>query len=142
LAQHTLGLILNPQRLARVQQQSAYDDKVPSISDIGLRIHQAIFSRKVESGVAALIHKSVMDLTISNYMNLIRASGVSQSVKADVLSALLYEKRYLEGRLAKASATDSYLAFYGYQLSRLQSFEVRLNDKLIELPTMPPGSPI
>lgn len=142
LAQHTLGLILNPQRLARVQQQSAYDDKIPSITGIGLRIHQAIFSRKVKSGVAALIHKSVMGLTISNYMNLIHAKGVSQSVKADVLSALLYEKRYLEGRLEKASASDSYLAFYGYQLSRLQRFEVGLKDKLIELPTMPPGSPI
>jgi hypothetical protein len=142
LAQHTLGLILNPQRLARVQQQSAYDDKIPSITDIGLRIHQEIFSHKVKSGVAALIHKSVMDLTISNYMNLIHAKNVSQSVKADVLSALLYEKRYLEGRLAKASAADSYLAFYGYQLSRLHSFEVRLKDKLIDLPTMPPGSPI
>jgi hypothetical protein len=142
LAQHTLGLILNPQRLARVQQQSAYDDKIPSITDIGLRIHQEIFSHKVKSGVAALIHKSVMDLTISNYMNLIHAKNVSQSVKAEVLSALLYEKRYLEGRLAKASAADSYLAFYGYQLSRLHSFEVRLKDKLIDLPTMPPGSPI
>ena len=142
LAQHTLGLIFNPQRLARVQQQNAHNDKIPSITDIGLRIHEAIFSRKAKSGMAALIHKSVMDLTISNYMNLIHAKDVSQSVKTDVLSALLYEKRYLEGRLAKASSSDSYLAFYGYQLSRLQSFDVGLKDKLIELPTMPPGSPI
>ncbi|MFT5135629.1 MAG: hypothetical protein ACI9XU_000130 [Arenicella sp.] len=142
LAQHTLGLMLNPQRLARVQQQSADNDKIPSITDIGLHIHDAIFSRKVKPGVAALVHKSVMDLTISNYMNLIHAKDVSQSVKTDVLSALLYEKRYLEGRLAKANASDSYLAFYGYQLSRLQGFDVGLKDKLIELPKMPPGSPI
>mgnify|MGYP000047103253 CR=1 FL=1 len=140
-AQHTLSLIFNPQRLARILQQNALDNTIPSIDDIATRIHQDILEQSYE-GQQAVIHQQVMDLIFSNYLNLLHSEKVSTDVKMQVLGILLKGKDYLLRKLTAVQKRSSYYGFYAYQLKRLEDLSIETKEKLIKLPKMPPGSPI
>ncbi|TQV89611.1 zinc-dependent metalloprotease [Aliikangiella coralliicola] len=140
-AQHTLGLIFNPQRLARLIEQSANDPTIPSIDSIATDIHQAIIEQNYD-GIEASIHQSVVDLIYSNYLNLLHSDKVSQQVKMQILGVLMKEKDYLLRKLTAVRKTSSYYGFYAYQSKRLENLSVDGTGKLIVLPKMPPGSPI
>ncbi|WP_170132046.1 zinc-dependent metalloprotease [Arenicella xantha] len=138
-AQHTLSLILHPQRLARLHQQSAADPTIPSIAQLTNALHAQVIATE-KSGINAAIHQAVIDLIYSNYLNILQTSTVAPEVRVAMFEALNTERNYLERRLPKAST--EYRASIRYQLKRLESLSVSPSDKLIELPSLPPGSPI
>ncbi|MCW8875857.1 MAG: zinc-dependent metalloprotease [Kangiellaceae bacterium] len=140
-AQHTLSLILHPQRLNRLVEQSAADPTIPSIDSIGTSIHQDIIEKNYD-GFNATIHQSVVALVYSNYLNLLHGKNVSQQVKMQVLGILMTERDYLQRKLTAVRKTSSYYGFYAYQFKRLENLTIEAKDKLIQLPKMPPGSPI
>ena len=140
-AQHTLSTILHPQRLARIVQQNAIDESIPSIHTITDELHQSIIVKE-SNGIEASIHQSVVDLIYSNYLNLLHDTQVSRQVKMQILGVLLLEKDYLVRKLGKVNKKSSYFGFYAYQSKRLDDIAIAQTDQLIELPRMPPGSPI
>lgn len=140
-AQHTLSLIFNPQRLARLVEQSAVDPTVPSIDSIATEIHQNVIEQNFD-GLNASLHQSVVNLIYSNYYNLLHDKKVSQQVKMQILGVLLKEKDYLQRKLTAVRKSSSYYGFYAYQAKRIENLSIENRDKLIELPKMPPGSPI
>ncbi|WP_444995179.1 zinc-dependent metalloprotease [Aliikangiella sp. IMCC44359] len=140
-AQHTLGLIFHPQRLARLIQQNAVDQTVPSIDSIATDIHQKVIEQNYD-GIQASIHQSVVDLVYSNYLNLVHDKSVPAQVRMQVFGVLLKEKDYLFRKLTTVRKTSSYYGFYAYQSKRLEELSVEDKEKLIDLPKMPPGSPI
>jgi len=140
-AQHTLGLIFHPQRLARLIQQSATDPTIPSIDDIATVLKQNVIEQNYE-GLQATLHQSVVDLIYSNYLNLLNDKKVSQQVKMQILGVLLKEKDYLLRKLTTVQKRSSYYGFYAYQSKRLEELSIENKDQLIKLPKMPPGSPI
>ncbi len=140
-AQHTIGLIFNKHRLARIAQQSASDTLIPSIRKITKQINETIINREY-SGLNAKIHQKVVDLIYSNYMNLLLDKSTPSTVKAEIFAALLSETSYQKARLKKVAQSSDYYGFHAYQLSRLKNFrEAKVKEKII-LPSMPPGSPI
>ncbi len=139
-AQHSLSILLNPQRLARLVEQSAQDPTIPSIESMRLEIHQKIIEQNY-NGIEAVIHQAVIDLVYSNYLNLLANDAVSQPVKMQILGVLLKEKDYLQRKLIAIRKTSSYYGFYAYQVKRLEDLSLD-NDNIIALPKMPPGSPI
>ncbi|TQV74985.1 DUF5117 domain-containing protein [Aliikangiella marina] len=140
-AQHTLGLIFHPQRLARLEQQNAVDPAIPSIDSIGTILHQQVIEQNYD-GIEARIHQSVVDLIYSNLLNLLRDKNVSQSVKMQVFGLLLKEKDYLLRKLTSVQKRSSYYGFYAYQLNRLEDLKIDDGKPKVKLPKMPPGSPI
>ena len=136
-AQHTLSLLLHPQRLTRLGQQHAMDSKVPSINAIANILHDEIIDRNFE-GISANLHQTVVDLIYSNYINLLRSDEVDPLLKGKIMSILNDEQRYL----SKKRGQESYEGFYQYQSQRLETFTTERSDVLINLPKMPPGSPI
>lgn len=140
-AQHTLSLLLHPERLARLEQQSAVAPTIPSIESLTTEIHQAIIEQSYE-GIGAIIHQSVVDLIYANYLNLIHDKKVSQQVKMQVLGVLLKEKDYLSRKLTSVRKTSNYYGFYAFQVKRMEELSIENKDQLIVLPQMPPGSPI
>ncbi len=140
-AQHTLSALLHPVRLARLLQQNAVDPSIPSIESLTTEIHTSIIEQNFE-GLNASIHQAVVDLIYSNYLNLIHSKGVSQQVKMQFLGILLKEKDYLTRKLTSVRKTSSYYGFYAYQSKRMDDLSVEVKAQLIELPEMPPGSPI
>lgn len=140
-AQHTLSLIFNPQRLARIVEQNANNPAVPSIDEIATQIKQTVIEQSYE-GMNATIHQTVVDLVYSNYINILHHKSVSRQVKMQILGVLLKEKDYLLRKLTTVQKRSSYYGFYAYQLKRMEDLKIEIKDKLIELPKMPPGSPI
>lgn len=140
-AQHTLGLIFHPQRLARLEQQNSVDPAIPSIESIGTILHQQVIEQNYD-GIQARIHQSVVDLIYSNLLNLLRDKEVSQSVKMQVFGLLLKEKDYLLRKLTSVQKRSSYYGFYAYQSKRLEDLTIDDGKEKIKLPKMPPGSPI
>jgi len=140
-AQHTLSTILNPERLARLVEQSSFDPTIPSIDSIHTEIHQQITEQNYD-GIEATIHQSVIDLLYSNYLNLLHSDKTSRQVKMQILGVLLKEKIYIQRKLTAVRKTSSYYGFYAYQAKRLDDLKVEVKEELIELPKMPPGSPI
>jgi hypothetical protein len=140
-AQHSLGLILNPQRLARLIEQSAAAPTTPSIDSIAAEIHQTVIEQNYD-GLQASIHQSVVNLIYSNYLNLLHDKKVSQQVKMQILGVLLNERDYLQRKLTAVRKTSTYYGFYAFQSKRLENITIENKDKLIALPKMPPGSPI
>ncbi|MDH5433806.1 MAG: zinc-dependent metalloprotease [Gammaproteobacteria bacterium] len=139
-AQHTLSLLLHPERLARINEQSAYDMTIPSIDMITTELRQTIIEQSYE-GIQASIHQSVVDLIYSNYLNLLHNPDVSQQVRMQILGALLKEKEYLLRKLTAVRKNISYYGFYAYQAQRLENIKLEAKE-LIKLPAIPPGSPI
>ena len=140
-AQHTLGLILHPQRLARLIEQSAAIPTMPSIDSIAAEIHQTVIEQHYD-GLQASIHQSVVNLVYSNYLNLLHDKKVSQQVKMQILGVLLNERDYLQRKLTAVRKTSTYYGFYAFQSKRLENITIENKKELIELPKMPPGSPI
>jgi len=140
-AQHTLSLMLHPERLARLQQQSASHAGIPSVYELTHQINAEIVNAEYQ-GLNAHIHQAVMDLVYSNYLNLLHDIKTPAQVKAPILAALENEKRLLASKLKRAGKNSSYLPVYRYQLERLSSLIMDSKYKAIELPKMPPGSPI
>ena len=141
--QHTLSLILNPTRLARLQQQNLADKNQLSITEVASILHNKVVD-KVYKNSHRLNHQSAIDLLYSNYINLIQDSRVSIPVKIEVYGILLEQQKYLKKKLNRIKPSSNYFAFYNYQLNRIKNIVPKSlkNDQLIQLPKMPPGSPI
>ncbi|MEM7359696.1 MAG: zinc-dependent metalloprotease [Pseudomonadota bacterium] len=140
-AQHTIGLILHPQRLARIQQQSAVDSSIASIGTVVAQLHSQVIDQQ-HSGMAATLHQAVVDLIYSNYLNLLANGDVAQSVKMQIMAALLAEQKYITRMQGKARPGTAYHGFYNYQANRLANLDTGVKETMISLPKMPPGSPI
>ncbi len=142
-AQHSLSLLLNPIRLARLQQQKAIDSHQFGISGIAEMLQQKIIDNTYKN-INALIHRSTIDLIHSNYINLIQDARVSSLVKTKVYGIILNQIKFLKKKIKKVKSSSDYSDFYKYQLKLLEaaSPDNKKIADLIKMPVMPPGSPI
>lgn len=142
-AQHTLSVLLEPTRLARLELQNRASTKSPSIGELTEQLHKSLVNIKPKTSDWAY-QSLVIDLLNSNYLNLLHSKSVSTPVKTAIYSALLKQQRQLTKMSKKYKAGSPYHGFYQLQLSRIKNLSIKqLNkDKLIQLPKMPPGSPI
>ena len=141
-AQHTLSLMLNPERLARIIQQHAGDPSNPGVEYIGKQLHASLTATTAQKGIQREVHQATVDLLISNYLNLLTDAEVSQQVKMKIYAQLLFESAFFESKLKRTKIGDPYHSLYSYQSKRLEALSLETKDKMIELPKMPPGSPI
>ncbi len=141
--QHTLSLILEPHRLARMEQQNSQNKQQLSIREITAKLHKTLVEQRYKNP-SRLIHQTALDLLVSNYLNLLTDADVTAVVKMEIYAALEQQKRYFGKNLKRSKSSSGYLAFYAYQLSRLENMVIKnlKKEQLLKLPKMPPGSPI
>ena len=135
-AQHSLAMLLHPERLVRLQQQHATDASVPSITELGEGIHQRVINKTV-SGLDAQVHESVVDLVYTNYLNVLHNGDVPVAIKSELMSIIDNEIKYLKSKIKQTND-----AFARYQLARLESADPASQRPPLAVPSMPPGSPI
>jgi len=142
--QHSLSLIFEPTRLARVRQQNMSESDIPSIVEMGEMLHQQLWSTSESKGVSKLIKQKSVDLSYSNLLNLLNSETVDFQVKSEVLTILEKEKGYLKKKLESLGVKSENYGFIKFQWLRLNNLSVKnlKKDMLIKLPKMPPGSPI
>ncbi|KUJ84040.1 peptidase [Microbulbifer flavimaris] len=142
-AGHTLDILLNPERAARLQQQAARSDRQPGFASVlGQLTEKALQSGKY-SGMEAAIHQRVNHVYVHKLMTLSGNAQAPESVRA---SASMELTRLLQGigRMKLfGDDPENYSAHYYYQAQRIAAFnEGRLEPEGEKLKSMPPGSPI
>ncbi|GHA01495.1 periplasmic metalloprotease [Arenicella chitinivorans] len=135
-AQHSLAMLLHPERLMRLQQQHAINPSMPSVSELGQEIHRRVINLST-SGLDATVHESVVDLVYTNYLNLLHSADVPVTLKSALISIIDNEIKYLKAKLKRNN--DPVLR---YQLARLEAADPASTRPSLAVPTMPPGSPI
>jgi len=141
--QHTLSLILNPTRLTRLNQQHMDDKNQMSLSGLTGKLHSKVVDQQYNQ-FDSMIHQTTVELLYSNYINLIQDAQTDSSVKAAIYSALSSQVEYLKKKLKRVNKSSNYYDFYRFQLDRISKISPATlkKDQLIQLPKMPPGSPI
>jgi len=106
-------------------------------------LHENIIDKNYKN-TSSLIHQSSIDLLYSNYINLLQDADVSSQIKSEIYGIIIQQSKYLEKKIKRTKVSSNYFGFYKYQLQRLENTQLKnlKKSELIQLPKMPPGSPI
>ncbi|MEL6942324.1 MAG: peptidase, partial [Bacteroidota bacterium] len=133
-ANHSLGLLLQPQRLARIVEQH-------SRGKIGFSLDR--YLANVHKGVRAKLSQSRLEKTIAEmeeklFLNhLLRLAAHKEGMQAVNASALAYLQQWNESIKSQLVPQDAYVQF-----QILQVFNDPSSFKMPEVPKLPDGSPI
>ncbi|MBL8175900.1 MAG: zinc-dependent metalloprotease [Bryobacterales bacterium] len=137
----TLGLLLHPERAARLLQHHARDAKNPSLAEIVDRVIDATWKRPAASGLAAEVGRAVDTVALHQLMALALDARAAAQVRAVALQKLEQLRTYAE--LRKNSPDPSQRAHFRY--AELQIRKLIEDPKSVEVPRLPeppPGMPI
>lgn len=141
-AKFTLDLLLNHQRLARIEQQSAVNDDINNSQDIIKVLLDSTLYQKSQGGTALLIQQRVNQQVVQKLIALWQQQGVVPEVRAQVHSRLLTLNKWLD----KNQDSKKYRAFNAQFTLLSQEITYSLaHGKKVIVPSeikLPPGSPI
>mgnify|MGYP000695558167 CR=1 FL=1 len=139
---HTLNLLLNAQRLARLEQHAAMDQDNPDVGALLSLLLEKTLYRPAEKGLALLIQQRINQQVVDSLLTLWHQKDLVTEVRAQVYRQLNKAKQWLDDnhdarRYKKLSA----------QLFMLkEQIEYGLNHDKVVIPktkiSLPPGSPI
>ena len=142
-AGHTLSILMNPQRAARMEQQHARNSETPGFAKLLHKLTEQAMDTGRYAGLQAAIHQRVNHVYIHQLMLLAGDKGAAESVRAKA-NMELARIQHAIGRL-KLFGDDpqGYNAHYYYQAQRIAAFAA--GDLAVapsDIKAMPPGSPI
>src|SRR6056297_1778547 len=138
--QHTLGILLEPERLARLALQHADDSAHIGVGLLFAQLQENLLPTVTEDGYLALLQQRTAATLLAAWRELVQAPDVAPEVRAESLAALESAARFMR---RQHQAPPGYAAFYAYQLSLIEEF--RRSPALlppVQTREMPPGSPI
>lgn len=139
-ADHTLGMLLNPQRLARLLEQSARLPTVPSSLDVmrTLRLQMERQRNGAQSEYRAALHRVVEGRFVDHLLHLATADGVQPQIAGQALATLEELKANFGTRMNREYA--AHLSFLRRKIDNTlrepQQFSIPA------APAMPDGAPI
>jgi len=141
-AKHTLTLLLNNKRLARVQQQSAMNHKIKNVVGIVDDVLSRTIYQKAEKGLALLVQQRVNQQVVEHLITLWQQKEVVPEVRAEIYLILDNLKQWFDDNFD----TRQYRLLNAQFKMLEQQIEFSLdNGKQVTPPTkvaLPPGSPI
>jgi hypothetical protein len=140
----TLGDLLEPSRLNRVEGQSARDSKALGLPEMLSRIVAVVFAPEGDSqGHRAALKRYVQSRLVTHLVTVMEDSALSQAAAADVRAALVQLGQQL-AKPRRGSPEDLAAAqYYAELLSNPTSERLKaLIDKGHARPGPPPGMPI
>ncbi len=136
----TVGLILNPQRAARLVEHHAEDASVPSLHEVIDRLLGATWRATPAPALASQVQRAVDSVVLYDLMSL----AANESAPAQVRAIAFEQLRALRAWAGRQATSDASLrAFYAYAAAQIKRFED--NPKEIGIPKPadpPPGQPI
>lgn len=144
-ANHTLGLLFNKERLARINDHNVRDNQYISLDRYIVKVaSKTILAPRIDNDpLKAAVHRRVGHVFV-HYMMMtagnVAASPAAQAMTASHLNGL---KSILEDRIANDEMTREYKAFYQQQARRIGEFLAGdYMPKQSDLASIPPGEPI
>lgn len=138
--QHTLDILLEPERLARLSLQHADDSAHVGVGLLFAQLQENLLPTVTEDGYLALLQQRTASALLTAWRRLVQAPEVAPEVRAESLAALESAARFMR---RQHQAPPGYAAFYAYQLSLIEEF--RRSPALLpplQSRDLPPGSPI
>jgi hypothetical protein len=141
-AKHTLSLLLNAERLARLQQQTMLDDDIPSVAQLFSELVDVTLQADPEKSTALLVQQRVNQQLVEHLLALWHSQNVVPEVRAEVYLTLTELSQWLTDKRSTRKYKGSLAQFtllanqINYSLS---------HDKLSTPASkikLPPGSPI
>jgi len=141
-ARHTLSLMLNPSRLARLQQQTMINESIPSMSLLFNRLIKETVKSSPGRGHALLVQQRVNQQVVDQFLALWHQKGLVTEVRAEVFAAITN----LNSWLAKQKGTRKYRKMAAHFALLENQIQFSLTHGELVTPrlevNMPPGSPI
>ena len=142
-AQHSVSLLLNKARLARLAQQSSLNSSIISVAQLLEQLIQNTIYKPAKSGLADLIQQRVNQVVVQQLLSLYLDKSVVTEVRSEVFIALTVLKDKLQQKIKTRSNSKRFYAHYRLLIEQI-------NDGLQQGKTivpkteskMPPGSPI
>jgi hypothetical protein len=142
-ADHTLSGILQPERLARINNLHSVDAQLPSIHDILARLIARSWQGERPSGQAGNVQQAVNNVVLYRMLALVRDDDTDNQVKAAVNLALRDLEDWLDD-VDDDVSDRGWRGHYRLALDELENwFDNGAADSLMSAPlAMPPGAPI
>jgi hypothetical protein len=136
----TVGLILNPQRAARLVEYHAEDPNSPGLSEVIDRLMAVTLRARSGAGLAAEVQRAVSAVVLYDLMVL----AANENAPAEVRAIAMFKLTALrEWATVEAGADENTRAFYAWAAEQVKRFEANPKDIGIpKPPDPPPGQPI
>jgi hypothetical protein len=136
----TVGLILNPQRAARLVQYHAEDPNSPGLAEVIDRLMAVTLRARPGPGPAAEVQRAVSAVVLYDLMVL----AANESAPAEVRAIARFKLTALsEWATIDLNADENTRAFYAWAAEQVKRFELNPKDIGIPKPAEPPpGQPI
>ncbi|SEA12411.1 zinc-dependent metalloprotease [Microbulbifer marinus] len=142
-AGHTLAILLDPQRAARMGQQHARSSEIPGFDTLLDKLTSLALEADRYSGLQAVIHQRVNHIYIQRLMLLASDKNAPESVRAKANLQLAKFQQAMGRMKLFGDDPQGYSAHYYYQAQRIGAFmDGALKVEAGDLKAMPPGSPI
>ncbi len=143
-ANHTLGLLFEPSRLARINDQNIRDNSQISLDRYIVKVAgKTVLAPRLDDPLKAAVHRRVGHVFVHYMMMTAGSTSASPAAAAMTGSHLNGLKGILEDRIANDEMTREYKAFYQQQARRIGLFlEGDYMPKASDLAPIPPGEPI
>jgi hypothetical protein len=136
----TAGLLLNPERAARLVQYHAEDADQPGLDEVIDKLLAATWKAKPETGLAEQVRRAVDSVVLYHLM----ALAANENAPAQVRATAFFKLNTLRDWLNNSSVPDdSLIAFRQFSAAQIKRFLD--NPKQISVPRppeAPPGQPI
>lgn len=141
-AAHTINMLLQKERLARIIEQHARDNSQLSLNELFSRIAVALNAKDGYTPLEQEIARSVEKLFVLRLLGLAASEEGNQQVNAVALLKI-NEIAELMSRTGKSSSDPKEQAHYLYLIQKLAAFRLNPGEfKLPATPDLPDGSPI
>jgi hypothetical protein len=141
-AKHTLTLLLNAGRLARLQQQTMLDDSIPSVAEVLNTLVKSTLQAAPQQSTSLLVQQRVNQQLVEHLLGLWHSKTVVAEVRAEVFLTLTELATWLNDKRSTRKYKGSRAHFFllanqiSYSLSHDKSSTPASKIAL------PPGSPI
>ena len=141
-AKHTLSLLLNAERLARLQQQSMLDSDIPSVGQLLTKLVGATLQSAPKKSTALLIQQRVNQQLVEHLLALWHSENLVTEVKAEVYLTLMDLSQWLMNKRStkKYKGSRAQFALLAKQINYSLSHDKTATP--VSKITLPPGSPI
>jgi hypothetical protein len=136
----TAGLLLNPERAARLVEHHAEDADQPGLDEVIDRLLAATWKSEPRSGLAEQVRRATANVALYRLMALAADQNAPAQVRATAFLKLAQLRDWLGGRDSK---DETLVAFDRFAAAQIKRFED--NPKEISVPRppdAPPGQPI
>jgi len=134
-------LVMHPQRLSRLVEYHARDNKNPGIQETMNVFEEALFNQKVENSYHEAIQLTTQSVFVNHMMKSVQNGNLSVLARAELLSVI----KNISSKLSKTNYRDSELKKSQNQMivTQIKLFmESPMEYEVAPSQSLPPGSPI